>query len=187
MAKATADAVSMGVLGVLAGASISLGGVFFAVAVTGSALAIAHARLDRSIAETFARAVLCNSLVCLAVWLSFAGPAHDRARRAELCRPSRGSTRAPHGSLQTRHSEPAPASRRTAVTLYGGHFERGSTCGPTGRLACVSGKWKERSTAKAEQPRHTLAAGLASEELQPVLEQCAPVGTARDGDQTSVT
>lgn len=161
VSKANADAVSLGVLAVLAGAFISLGGVFFAVAITGSdwgfgptrllggaafslglvlvvvagaelftgnnlvamawasrrvtsaallrnwglvylgnvigaaatawlvslarvgsladgrvaetALAIARAKLDLPVAETFARAVLCNALVCLAVWLSFAG------------------------------------------------------------------------------------------------------------------
>jgi formate/nitrite transporter len=161
VAKATADAVSLGLLGMLAGAFISLGGVFFAVAITGSgwgfgptrllggaafslglilvvvagaelftgnnlvamawasgrvtfaallrswglvylanvvgaaatawlvalanvgsladggvaetALSIARAKLDQPVTETFARAVLCNSLVCLAVWLSFAG------------------------------------------------------------------------------------------------------------------
>jgi formate/nitrite transporter FocA (FNT family) len=45
VAKAKADAVSLGVLGVLAGAFISLGGVFFAVAVTGSDLGFGPTRL----------------------------------------------------------------------------------------------------------------------------------------------
>ena len=42
-------------------------------AIDGTALAIAHAKIELSIGAMFTRGVLCNALVCLAVWLALGG------------------------------------------------------------------------------------------------------------------
>jgi formate/nitrite transporter len=42
-------------------------------AVADTALQIARAKADLSVGEAFARGVLCNALVCLAVWLAMGG------------------------------------------------------------------------------------------------------------------
>ena len=38
-----------------------------------SAVAVAHAKAELPLVEAFARGVLCNALVCLAVWLAMGG------------------------------------------------------------------------------------------------------------------
>lgn len=46
---------------------------FFNNMVGAKALLIAHKKVNMSFIEAFARGVLCNALICLAVWLSFSG------------------------------------------------------------------------------------------------------------------
>lgn len=46
---------------------------FFNNMVGAQALLIAHRKVNLSFVEAFVRGVLCNALICLAVWLSFSG------------------------------------------------------------------------------------------------------------------
>lgn len=61
-------AVATGVLVVLSGVLELNGG-----AVGGTAASIASTKLELGLVEAFFRGILCNVLVCLAIWLSFAG------------------------------------------------------------------------------------------------------------------
>src|SRR5499427_7367482 len=95
--KARSDTLSLLVLAVLAGAFIALGALFFTVVMTRSALGFGVSRLVGGVAqfsdgavretalaigrhkaalgvtEALALGVLCNGLVCLAVWLAMGG------------------------------------------------------------------------------------------------------------------
>ncbi|MEQ9643345.1 MAG: formate/nitrite transporter family protein [Alphaproteobacteria bacterium] len=65
---------ALGIAGLVAAAGVmELGGG----GVAKTAIAIAHGKLGLGFVEAFARGVLCNLLVCLACWVSFA--AHDVA------------------------------------------------------------------------------------------------------------
>ncbi len=74
--KARRDGLTLFVFAILAGAFIAFGAVFAATgaAVAVAALDTAEAKGRLGLVDAFFLGVLCNVLVCLAVWMSFSAP-----------------------------------------------------------------------------------------------------------------